>query len=78
MLKQTSDNFRNCLKCYGIQVTDRGQFNNEDDNKDNDYNGFCRAFFPLSRAFFFFFFSTVEEMKPETLLPWNLAVKTFC
>lgn len=28
--------------------------------------------------FFFFFFSTVEEMKPESLLPWNLAVKTFC
>lgn len=32
--------FYNCLNSYGIQVTDKGQFNNNE-NKGNDDNGFC-------------------------------------
>ena len=44
-------------------MTDKGQFNNDDDKQGNDYNGFGRPFF----------FLTVEEMKPEILIHWNLA-----
>ena len=43
-------------------MTDKGQFYNDDNKKGNDYNGFGR-----------FFFFTVEEMKPEILMHWNLA-----
>jgi hypothetical protein len=32
--------FYNCLKSYGILVTGMGQLNNDNDNKDNNYNGF--------------------------------------
>ena len=44
-------------------MTDKGHFYNDDNKKGNDYNGFGRLFF----------FFTVEEMKPEILMHWNLA-----
>ena len=43
-------------------MTDKGHFYNDDNKKGNDYNGFGRLFF-----------FTVEEMKPEILMHWNLA-----
>ena len=45
--------FENCLNSYGIQVTDKGQLNNDDDNKGNDYNGFWSTFFfSLKNSFY--------------------------
>lgn len=45
--------FYTCLNSYSIQVTDKGQFNNDDDHKGNDYNDFGRPVFSSLKSFFF-------------------------